>query len=256
MIETSPYMFKPNFIFLLILFFLVVPAKSTSAASGYISDQLIISLRDRTEEPNTIVTRVQTGDRVEIIETKGIFHLVKTEDGQEGWIKKQYLLSSKHTGTLVQKIQSENEALQKQLAQEKKESARNLEDLRKSFKVSNDQGLSNEQVKEVKLLTAQRNELLEKNEALQSSIQSMEEERTQFKENENTIIELNNSRNELREKITQLRDRLDVENQGNTNSLQVIDPRILLLLTGAFILLVGILIGKYGKKRQKSNLSF
>ena len=95
-------------------------ATSVLAASGYISDRLIIYLKDRTEEPNKNVARVQTGDKIEIIGTKEDYHLVKTEEGQEGWILKQYILFSKPKEILIKTLQLEKENLQKKLIEEQK----------------------------------------------------------------------------------------------------------------------------------------
>ena len=255
MIYVLPLRSKSCSVLFFILFFIGCSATSVLAASGYISDRLIIYLKDSTEEPSNSVARVQTGDKVEIIGTKEDFHLVKTEDGKEGWILKQYILFSQPKEIKIKTLQSEKENLQKLLAEEKKKNAKKFEELRRTFAASSDQSLLVEKVEELDQAIAQRDALLQKNKELQVTIQAMKEERKQLKQDKNKIIELNNSRKELQKKVAQLRAQLDAKKQGAVNRLGL-DPRISWFMAGAFVLLVGMLIGKTGKKKQKSKYHF
>jgi len=249
---------KPNswHVFILFLLLIIVSNTSVFAASGYISNHLVVSLKNSIEEPNEVVTRVQTGDKVEIIGTKGKFMLVETEQGDQGWMNKQYLLFTKPKEVSIKLLREKNEKLREQLALEKKNNAKKLEDLRRTYDTNSKQTLLVEKVAELEQIMGQRDELLQKTQQLQLSIQALETEQTRLKENEKKHIELKNDRKALKEKVTQLRLQLDNKSQELTNKGLNIDPRIPWFLAGGFILFFGFLIGKSSKKRKKTTLSF
>ena len=233
------------FFILLFLFFFCL-AKPVLAKSGYISDRLIVYIKDSIEAPNKNIGRVQTGDKVDIIETKDNYHLIKTDDNQEGWILKQYILFSEPKEMVIKTIQAENSALREQLAEQEETNAKKLEDVRHSFKKAGDQDVLVKKAEELKELSSKGDRLLARNKALEISIQA--------KERENSTLE--NKRKKLAEKINQLDANLAKIRKAGLTSILGLDPRITWLLTGAFILLVGMLIGKSGKRKQPSKLSF
>lgn len=244
-------------VFFLVLFFLAYWAVSAFAASGYISDKLIVYLKDNTGQSSKSVARVQTGDQVEIIGTKDNFHYVRTTNGAEGWILKQYILFSKPKEIQIGTLQTENNELKRQLAEERQNDAKKLDELRQTFEASNDQSLFLEKMAELDKITLQRNELSQSNKELEVLLQIAESERDELRQEKGNVVELRTSRDKLAKQVTQLRSFLDTAIHRDTNSSGLnIDSRILWLLAGALILLVGILIGKMGKTKKKPKLSF
>lgn len=242
-------------ILLLFIVFLAMPVNA-DAATGYISDRLIIHLKDNIHEPNKSVARLQTGDKVEIIGTQDRYHLVKTDDNKEGWILKQYILFSEPKEILIKTLKAEKKQLQTQLSRQKEKHTAELSEIKKTLEASSDQSILVEKVKQLKTLETQRAELENKNKELKLLVQSFESERTRFQQSKNKILELNDDRKKLQEKISGLQNQLKRKQAGNTNSNLNIDPRIPWLVTGAIILLIGILIGKSFRKKQKSKLTF
>ncbi len=240
----------------MLLFSLVNSSSFVHAAPGYVSDRLIIYLKDRLEEPNKNIARVKTGDRIEILETQGNYHLVKTEGDDKGWILKQYILFTEPKGVLIQTLQSENEKLHNQLVEVKKQQDKKFIELRRSLQASNDQTILIEKVEEVEKLTAERDELFKKNKMLQLSLKSRIMDNTQLEKNAIIIKQLKKDRKKLDKELTHLRGGLNAAKEGSLGEKMALDPRIQWLLAGAFILLVGIVIGKIGKKRNKSKFSF
>ncbi len=245
---------RTYFLFLFVAF-LIAPMNA-GAATGYISDRLIIHLKDSIHEPNKSVAKLQTGDKVEIIGTQDRYHLVKTDDNKEGWILKQYILFSEPKEILIKTLKAERKELQAQLSKQKKKHTAEMKEIKKTFEASSDQSILIEKVNQLKILESQIAELENKNSELQLLVQSFEGERANLQQSENTIKELNDSQKKLQKRIGVLQNQLIRAKAGSTNSSLNIDPRIPWLATGAIILLVGILIGKSFRKRQKTKLTF
>lgn len=81
----------------------------------YISDQLIINLRSSIEKPYKTVTSLKTDDKLEVLEAKGSYVKVHTEEGDEGWIAAQYLISSPPKSQIINSLKIELTALEKKL---------------------------------------------------------------------------------------------------------------------------------------------
>lgn len=207
--------------------------------------------------PSKSVARVQTGDQVEILETKDRHHFVKTVDGDQGWILKQYVLFSKPKEAQLKTLRAENEELQKLLADEKKKSQKELEELGQTLATGNDQSILVEKVKELDLLTKKRDALLEENKILKRKIEEKKPQNVSIKESEGKITALKKSQLELKQKVAHLQTALDEARKTGTGKGNIkIDPRIQWLLVGAFILLIGIFVGKFVQGSKKSKLTF
>lgn len=76
---------------LLTLILLLAPGTGF-AATKYVSDELIITMRTGQGNQYEIIKTLKSGTRLDIIEqTQTGYTKVKTEDGTEGWVRTQYL---------------------------------------------------------------------------------------------------------------------------------------------------------------------
>lgn len=100
-------------IILLILTLYAVPAFSQVR---YVSDFLIVNLKDNIERPFSVVGKVKSNDKVKIIEENGRFAKVVTEDGKEGWIAKQYLKNSLPKTAIIAQQEKQLEELKEKLS--------------------------------------------------------------------------------------------------------------------------------------------
>ncbi len=93
------------------------PAFAASEADNlrYISDILVINIRDQLEKPFTVVGAVRSGDPVRVIEEEDTFAKIETADKKRGWISKQYLKSEIPDTAVVQQLRQELADLKKQL---------------------------------------------------------------------------------------------------------------------------------------------
>ena len=77
--------------FLLLLLPLTLPAGIVCAETQYVSDQLIITLREGKGNEYKIIKTLKAGTPLEIIEENERYLKVRTESGSEGWVLKQYV---------------------------------------------------------------------------------------------------------------------------------------------------------------------
>lgn len=81
----------------------------------YITDMLVINIRDRPEKPNAVVGVVRTGDAVQVLEERDNYVKVATADNKQGWLSKQYLKKDAPESANTQQLQQEIADLKKQL---------------------------------------------------------------------------------------------------------------------------------------------
>ncbi|MDY6857216.1 MAG: TIGR04211 family SH3 domain-containing protein [Thermodesulfobacteriota bacterium] len=82
---------------LFILFVLIIqlsfPFGSAHGDTRYVSDMLILNLRDRPGKGYKVITRLYSNTPVEVLGESGRYFRVRTEDVKEGWVAKQYINS-------------------------------------------------------------------------------------------------------------------------------------------------------------------
>lgn len=110
------------FIFFIYIFLTASPILVGSAAAQseadtlrYITDVLVINIRDQLEKPNTVVGVVRTGDPVRIIEEQDNYVKIETADKKQGWLSKQYLKKEAPDSVGEQQLKQEIADLKKQL---------------------------------------------------------------------------------------------------------------------------------------------
>jgi len=95
----------------------IVPL-SRAAGMGetrYVTDILIVSLREGPGNEYSVVRTVKTDMAMEVIEEQGSFVKVRTESGEEGWISKQYLTINTPKSILMNNLNKEIAPLKKKL---------------------------------------------------------------------------------------------------------------------------------------------
>ncbi len=81
----------------------------------YVSDVLVINIKDRLEKPFEVVATVQSDDPVTIIEESGNYLKVATADNKQGWIAKHYLKSELPKAHIINQLKLDLTELRNQL---------------------------------------------------------------------------------------------------------------------------------------------
>lgn len=107
---------KTMSVFLLIFaIILIITIKSVFADTRYVSDELIISVRDGQNQDDNVLGYIRTGTAVDVFEEKGRYLRIKTEDGLEGWVQTQYIISEKPNGRIIEDLRNEINDLNKKV---------------------------------------------------------------------------------------------------------------------------------------------
>ena len=80
----------------------------------YVSDFLVINIKDQIDKPYSVVKIVHSGDPLEILDEQDNYYKVRTIDGKTGWIAKQYAKKELPKILIIKKLREELEDLKNQ----------------------------------------------------------------------------------------------------------------------------------------------
>jgi SH3 domain protein len=107
---------KPS---LMLLFLLVVllsaPAGTAHADRSYVSDRLILSLREAPNSNSRILGSIRTDDPVEVLEESGRYVRVKTEAGEQGWVAGRYITAETPKPVIIAQLKDEIDRLREKI---------------------------------------------------------------------------------------------------------------------------------------------
>ena len=143
---------------ILVAFLLMLPLAS-NAETIYVTDSLKLKLRTTASDNAEVITSLDSGQKLTLVEKQRRFTKVKTEKGEQGWVQSWFLTDKPPATYIVDSVTKENEVLVKKLAAANtklnnfdSETSRENEELKGSVKA-----LSNK----IETLTTTRNQLEE-----------------------------------------------------------------------------------------------
>ena len=144
---------KSNLIFLFLL--LIIPVGFVVAAHAdtqYVSDMLVLTIRDNPDIDANILGYLKTADPVEVLETGNRFMRIRTKEGLEGWVQKNFISTGKPKSIIIKEMKNEISQLKAKIGEFENNRDADLNEIRAS---SQDDKLKIEQ------LTEKYNNLLE-----------------------------------------------------------------------------------------------
>ena len=221
---------------------LLIPSFAWSGTL-YISDQLVVSLRELPQENSKAITYLKTDTPVELIEDGKAFAKVKTANGEIGYIQKGYLVERLPKPVINNRLTRENERLNGRI--------RELEAQYKEAFTSGDETRAR-LVTEVEELRAQagmlQTELNDSNKKLAEVSKAYET----LTENSKDIVAITDERNQLKLSYNELS--VTLNNLEQERNLWLRNGIIKWFLAGGGVLFVGWVLGKFSKPRRKSSL--
>lgn len=212
---------KLNIIFLFLLFTILVGfVVAARADTQYVSDMLVLSIRDNPDKDANVLGNLKTADPVEVLETGDRFMRIRTKTGLEGWVQKNFISASKPKAIIIKEMKNEIRQLNAKIEEFEKNRDADLNEIRAS---SEDDKLK------IEHLTEKYNKLL--------------------KESKPKIAALTGERDKLKAMNAELN--LEVDNLKQDLDSHPKTKRIQFFLAGAGVLLLGFFIG-LSSKRKKS----
>jgi len=90
-------------------------AGAVQADTRYVSDVLLINLRERQDTASPTVRLLRTGEAMEVLETSDGFLRVRTAEGEEGWVSEQYVTRDLPKARVIAQLQDETAKLRARL---------------------------------------------------------------------------------------------------------------------------------------------
>lgn len=215
---------KSNLIFLFLL--LTIPVGFVVAAHAdtqYVSGMLVLTIRDNPDKDANVLGNIITADPVEVLEAGDRFMRIRTKEGLEGWVQKNFITADKPKGTIIKEMKNEISQLKAKLEEFENNRDADLNEIRAS---SQDDKLK------IKQLTEKYNNLL--------------------KESKTKTAALTGERDKLKAINTELN--IEVDNLKQDLNSNPKTKRIQFFLVGAGVLLLGFFLG-LASKRKKSYYS-
>ena len=217
------------FLFIFVIIF-TATIKSVFADTRYVSDELIISVRDGQNQDDNVLGHIRTGTAVDVLEEKGRYLRIKTEDGLEGWVQVQYIISEKPNARIIEDLRNEiNEqnAISDKLLAKKVIYETRIRDLEQEVNINQ------------KNTEKAKSELIELNKKYKKLLSNSEN-------TDELIKKLEKSKkldSKLKSEISNLK-------KGNQNPIKssMIQP----FLAGAGVLIVGFILGGLARGRKRS----
>ncbi len=225
----------------LVLCFLLFVSTQAFAAERYISDVLIVTLRDSPSANSSIIGHLRSGDYMtELEELESGYIRVRLNSGVEGWLPKKYTAVGQSKDSLIAELQKRILALEEDNKMQKIKNT-DLEGQVGSFQTSIDTSANREAVLQAKLVDMEKIAADAQDKYITLQDQSKGVEAIYVERNQ--LIQANES---LTKQVT-----------GLTNNNRELDQtkNIFWFLTGSGVLLVGWLIGRSGRKNRRSSLS-
>jgi len=227
--------------FFIVAFNVSASINSVFADTRYVSDRLVISVRDGQDQNAAVLGYLETAAPVEILEEKGDFLKIRTEDGIEGWVRTQYIVSEKPKALIIDDLKNEIEALHKEIK------AINNEEDSASNTLSESKKMYQEKIEELKEEVNINQKFAAK--AKSDFIELNKKYTTLLNNSKNTekligeVEQLKNVNTELNTEVKSLRK--DRKNPLKSNRIQS-------FIVGAAVLLLGFILGGSAKKRKKT----
>lgn len=159
-------------VFAILYSFSVVPA--LFAETGYVSDMLILSLKEGAGRQYNTLRTLRSNTAVEILETTDKFLKVKTEEGDIGWVESQYITHEVPKTIIIEQLTEKIALLEGKnpaSANGQKESSDNRPE-NQIDKKADDGKINMEYMERIKALEVALNTQIERNRALELQLKS------------------------------------------------------------------------------------
>ena len=228
-----------SIIFALIIIASNVVVPPAEADTRYVGDQLVITLRLGKSTKHKILKTLETGTPVEVLEEDSTYFKVRTSDGTEGYVLRQYISSNPPKTQRINNLEIENNTLQEKISELQKTKS-TLEAQIKGTRGKYDQETSTLTIK-----LAESEQSLEK--ALNNERKITEKYNSLIAQAEN-VVNIAKERDQLRQENKKLTAGIEVLQEKND---EIADSRMIKwFLAGGGVLLFGWIIGRISRKKR------
>ena len=227
-------------ILLFVLFILLsVSVRATHADRRYVSDMLLITLRAGEGREYGVIKTLKTDTPLEVLEESEEYLRVRTDEGEEGWVAKQYISSEVPKSVIIGGLKEETSKLNARIEELEKDQASLLE----QFEVAT-------QSHTVKVEELEKNASNRKKEASRLKIelaQITKKHNTLIDQSKN-VVDLISGQKRLQAKNVNLDTRVEHLQKENADLRNT--RRLQWFLVGGGVFFIGWIAGKVSRKKK------
>ncbi|MDY0190976.1 MAG: TIGR04211 family SH3 domain-containing protein [Desulfuromonas sp.] len=207
----------------------VLSAGVASADTRYVSDQLVITLREGMSNKYRVIKTLKTDTAMEVLAEQDNYLYVQLTDGTKGYVLKQYISKKTPNSQRVKQLVDELAALQASQSQ---------------------QAQLTEQVQSEAAML--RNQLNEANSALtlnEELLNNTKNELNELQIKAENVVLIDEERQRLKTELSAVNDELESLRHDNNEMLKT--AMIKWFVAGAGVLFVGWVAGKFSRKKKR-----
>ena len=215
-------------------------ATVATAETRYVSDSLLITVRELPDATSTRIKNIITNTPFEVLEESGEYLKIRLEDGREGYVKERYTSVAIPKPTVIENLTAENAKLKQQYSDLKASLSE-----KESAGVTRQKELQDELEGLKKVLAEQTTAKTQ----LEADLAKLNAEYTNLKTNSENVVQIVNES----EKFRADNERILIESEAlqNENAMLLRTAVIKWVLTGAGILLIGWIMGKASRNKRR-----
>ncbi len=233
-------MSKLKLILLFVLFILLsVSVTATQADRRYVSDTLIITLRTGQGLEYKVIKTLKTDTPVEVLEESERYLRVRTEEGEEGWVAKQYISSAVPKAAIIAGLKKETNKLKTRVEELEKDQASILD----QFEVA-------KQSHAAKVKELERNASNSREEAsrLNMELAQITEKYNTLLDQSKNVVDLISEHERLQKEKVRLNKEMKHLEQENAHLRN--KRMIQWFLAGGGVFFIGVIVGKVSRKKK------
>ncbi|MCD6527370.1 MAG: TIGR04211 family SH3 domain-containing protein [Desulfuromonas sp.] len=213
-----------------LILMILFTASSAWSDTRYVSDRLVITLREGMGNQFKVSKTLKTDERMEVLSEQDNYLFVRMDDGTEGYVLKQYVSRNTPKTAVIAKVRQELEAFKAKL---KKQTA--------VASVTGKEGAQMRlQLSETTQSLALTEELLENSQKALAELQQKAE----------NVVLIDQERQRLKKELAVVNQELGQLQQDNAAMLKT--AMIKWFLAGGGVLFIGWVAGKFSRKKRRS----
>ena len=225
--------------FIALLFICCCLTVSADAKTGYVVDQIVISLRSEKSRDADVVKNLRTGTPLEILAEEGNYLKVRTEDGTEGYVIKQFIVRSTPKPIIITGLKKERDQLKEKLAA--------LEGDKTGFVNKLEESLAQSRVI-IKQHEADKARLTESISVLENDQNALTGKHNALLEQSGRVIDTATERDQLKEENSRLTGEMKTLSDENRSLMRT--GMIKWFLAGGGVFLTGWIAGRISRKKR------
>jgi len=222
------------------LMLVMVAAGSALAETRYVTDQLIIIMREAPDDNAASVKSLTTDSAVNVLEETGDYLKVRSADGKEGYVKERYITKSVPKSIQVDKLTGERDRLQQEVASQQARI--------KQLQAGNAAGTA-EIEQELDQLKKDLAESRKTGDTASKELEVLQKKYTTLEQSSGNVLQVVADREKLQTENDRLVKELETLQEEHTWLVQMTIAKW--ALTGAGILFIGWLMGKASRTRRR-----